>query len=71
MRDGAIEARRLARPARSEKFIYRGKSVSVSSRDHEGLLAAGICAKIAQNTAVQVALAETGTASANVSLDVQ
>ena len=58
----SMEARRLARRTRGEKFIYRGKSVSVSSPEHESLLAAAICAKIDQNAAVQIALAETDAA---------
>lgn len=58
----ALEARRFARRHRDATFVYRGKHISVHSLEHEGLLAAAITAKVAQNTAVQIALRETGTA---------
>ena len=57
-----IEARLLARRNVREEFTYRGTSVSVWSPEHEALLAAAIWAKIEQNPAVQIALAETETA---------
>ena len=58
----ARDARRIARRLRDATFVYRGKPISVHSVEHEGLLAAAISAKVAQNFAVQVALNETGTA---------
>ncbi|MBA2304977.1 MAG: hypothetical protein H0W08_20430 [Acidobacteria bacterium] len=56
-----IEAQRLARRNVGKEFTYLGKSISVWSPDHAGLLAAAICAKVEQNRAVQIALAKTGT----------
>jgi hypothetical protein len=57
-----VEAKRLARRNVGGEFTYRGKTISVGSPEHAGLLAAAICAKIEQNRAVQIALLETGTA---------
>lgn len=58
------EARRLARKLkiRSETFTYRGETIAVGSAEHETLLAAAISAKVAQNSDVQIALRETGSA---------
>jgi len=58
----ALEARRLARRYRKPTFEYRDEQVSVNSAEHEGLVAAAICAKVAQNAEVQSALRETGNA---------
>lgn len=58
----ALAARKLARRKRSDKFSYRGKVIPVGSAEHEGLLAAGISAKVNQNPRVRVALRETGNA---------
>jgi hypothetical protein len=58
----SVEARRLARRVRDGAFKYRGLVISVNSADHEGLLAAAIGAKVAQNPDVQLALRETGMA---------
>ena len=58
----SIDARLLARHHVREEFTYRGTRVSVWSPEHEALLAAAICAKIEQNSPVQIALAETGSA---------
>jgi hypothetical protein len=55
----SVEARRLARRRRQATFTYRGQVIRVHSADHEGLLAAAISAKVAQNPAVQDALRET------------
>ena len=43
-------------------FAYRGKRIRVHSGEHEGLVAAAITAKVAQNPGVQIALSETGHA---------
>ena len=56
------EASRLTRKIRSEAFTYRGQTIVVGSAEHEGLLAAALSAKVAQNPDVQIALRETGTA---------
>lgn len=58
----ALDARRLARGLRKATFVYRGEQVSVNSAEHEGLVAAAICAKVAQNLEVQSALRDTGNA---------
>lgn len=58
----SLEARRLARGRVAADFVHRGKTIRVSSLEHDSLVAVAICAKIDQNPAVQVALAETGTA---------
>ena len=55
----SVEARRLARRRRQATFTYRGQVIRVHSADHQGLLAAAISAKVAQNPAVQDALRET------------
>lgn len=56
----ALEARKIARRLRSDTFEYRGDRVPVDSAEHEGLIAAAIRAKIAQNAEVQAALRSTG-----------
>jgi predicted NAD-dependent protein-ADP-ribosyltransferase YbiA (DUF1768 family) len=56
------EAQRLARRYRAAEFSHGGKRVAVRSAEHEGLLAAAIGAKVAQNPDVQAALRETGSA---------
>ena len=58
----SVEARRLARRFREAAFQYRGQRIAVSSAEHEGLVAAAIAAKVAQNVEVQSALGESGTA---------
>jgi predicted NAD-dependent protein-ADP-ribosyltransferase YbiA (DUF1768 family) len=58
----ALEARRVARRQRDATLVYRGEHIPVHSVEHEGLLAAAISAKIAQNPDSQIALSETGTA---------
>jgi hypothetical protein len=58
----SVEARRLARRVRQATFKYRGQVIPVQSADHQGLLAAAISAKVAQNPDVQGALGETGMA---------
>ena len=61
-RASGLEGKRLARRSSDAEFTYQGKRISVRSADHEGVLAAGISAKIEQNQDVQVALNQTGTA---------
>jgi hypothetical protein len=56
------EAQRLARRYGAAEFSYGGKRVAVRSAEHEGLLAAALSAKVAQNPDVQIALRETGSA---------
>ena len=58
----SLEARRLARRFRAATFVYRGQCIAVQSAEHEGLVAAAITAKVAQNPDVQVALSQTRTA---------
>jgi hypothetical protein len=58
----ALEARRIARRLHDDSFVHRGTRILVDSAEHEGLVAAAISSKIAQNAEVESALRNTGHA---------